>query len=156
MEGVIVSLHIAPAARAPMRALPTAHLVPGRGIEGDRFFVLHEGQSSGNRETADITFIEEEAIDALRKANPEIDPGASARRNIVVRGCALRLFVGRLFSIGDVTLRGLAPHTGTCDSPGPSQQRACAGVGTGELRAQILTEGTIYVGDRFQANEPEQ
>ncbi len=35
MEGVIVSLHISPRAHAPMKALLTAHLVPGRGIEGD-------------------------------------------------------------------------------------------------------------------------
>ncbi len=152
MEGAIVSLRIAPTAHAPMRGLSTAHLVPGRGIEGDRFYVMHEKQSSQGRETCDVTLVEEEAIDALRKANPKLDAGASARRNIVVRGCALRQLVGRTFCIGEVTLCGLAPHAASCDSSERSQQTACAAVQPGELRAQILTEGIIRVGDHLQTN----
>ena len=152
MEGVIVSLYIAPAARAPMRALPTAHLVPGRGIEGDRFYALHEKQSSQDRETCDVTLVEEEVIETLRKIHPEIDAGASARRNIVVRGCALHQLVGRTFCIGDATLYGLVPHAASCDSSERSQRSACAVVQPAELRAQILTEGIIRVGDRLQAN----
>lgn len=156
MESIIVSLHIAPTAHAPMRALPTAHLVPGRGIEGDRFYAMHETQSSHDRETCEVTLVEEEAIDALQKANPAIDAGASARRNIVVRGCTLRQLVGRTFCIGGVTLYGLAPHAGSCDSSERSQQTACAGVHPAELRAQILTEGIIRTGDRLQTNWSEQ
>ncbi|MBV9230128.1 MAG: sulfurase [Chloroflexi bacterium] len=152
MEGIIVSLHIAPKAHAPMRVLPTAHLVPGRGIEGDRFYAMHETQNSGGRETCDVTLVEEEAIEALRKAKPDIDPGASARRNIVVRGCALRQLVGHTFRIGGVTLCGLVPHADSCDSSERSQQTACAAVQPGELRAQILTEGIIRVGDCLEAN----
>ncbi len=152
MEGMIVSLYIAPTAHAPMKALPTAHLVPGRGIEGDRFYVMHEKQSSQGRETCDVTLVEEETIDALRKANPGLDAGASARRNIVVRGCTLRQLVGRTFCIGEVTLCGLAPHAASCASSERSQQTACASVSSGELRAQILTEGIIRVGDHLQAS----
>jgi hypothetical protein len=70
----------------------------------------------------------------------------------VVRGCTLRQLIGQTFCIGEVTLCGLAPHADSCDSPERSQQRACAGVQSGELRAQILTEGIIHVGDRLQAN----
>jgi hypothetical protein len=40
MEGMIVALYIAPRAHAPMNEVTTAHLVQGRGIEGDRFFDL--------------------------------------------------------------------------------------------------------------------
>lgn len=151
MEGIIVSLHIAPTARAPMQALSTAHLVPGRGIEGDRFYTLHEQQSSSDRATCDVTLVAEEAIDPLRKANPQLDLGASARRNIVVRGYALHQLVGRTFRIGEVTLRGLAPHSDNCGSPQPSQQTACAAVQPAELRANILTEGIIHVGSRLRS-----
>jgi MOSC domain-containing protein YiiM len=152
MEGEIVSMYIATAARAPMEALSIAHLVPGRGIEGDRFYVLHEKQSSKDRETCDVTLVEEEAINALREVNSELDAGASARRNIVVRGCALHQLVGHTFRIGEVTLCGLAPHAAGCDSSERSQQTACAAVQPKELRAQILTEGIIRVGDRLLAN----
>ncbi len=40
MEGFIVSIHIASAPGAPMTAITSAHVVPGRGIEGDRFYAL--------------------------------------------------------------------------------------------------------------------
>lgn len=156
MEGVIVSLYIAPAAHAPMRALPAAHLVPGRGIEGDRFYVLHERQSGPDGETAEVTLVEEEALDTLRKAHSEIDPGASARRNIVVRGCSLRQLEGHTFCIGEVTLRSLAPHADSCHSPVRPQQTACAGIRPAELRTQILTEGIIRVGDRLQTRPAEK
>jgi hypothetical protein len=38
MSGIVVSLHIAPEVHAPMIFLPVAHLVPGKGIEGDRYY----------------------------------------------------------------------------------------------------------------------
>lgn len=50
MEGVVVSLHIARAAGAPMLTLASAHLVLGRGIEGDRFYMVRETQSEGSNE----------------------------------------------------------------------------------------------------------
>ena len=39
MVGFVVSLYIAPSAHAPMNLVTTAHLVPVRGIEGDRFYL---------------------------------------------------------------------------------------------------------------------
>ena len=50
MDGCVVGLYIARAAGAPMLALTTAHLVPGRGIVGDRSYTrrsgaVHDGQS---------------------------------------------------------------------------------------------------------------
>ena len=68
MDGCVVALYIARAAGAPMLALPTAHVVPGRGIVGDRFYArrgsdAHAGQS-------DVTLVEQEALDSLVGTGP--------------------------------------------------------------------------------------
>jgi hypothetical protein len=114
MDGCVVALYIARAAGAPMLALTTAHLVPGRGIVGDRFYTrrsgaVHDGQS-------DVTLVEQEALDLLADTGASGESTASARRNIVIRGFPLHQLVGRRFSLGSVTLYGLAPHL-TCALP---------------------------------------
>jgi MOSC domain-containing protein YiiM len=148
MDGCVVALYIARAASAPMQALTTAHLVPGRGIVGDRFYTrrssaVHDGQS-------DVTLVEQEALDLLVETAASGEPGASARRNIVIRGYALHQLVGQRFCLGSVTLYGLAPHL-TCASPQTTQQDACAALTGTTLWAQVLTEGDITLGDQLRA-----
>ena len=53
--------------------------------------------------------MEQEGIETFMKAEVIEETGFSARRNIVVRGCSLYLFVGRRFCIVGVTLQGLLP-----------------------------------------------
>jgi hypothetical protein len=48
LEGCVAALYIARAAGAPMLALTTAHLVPGRGIAGDRFYAHRSGEAHAN------------------------------------------------------------------------------------------------------------
>jgi MOSC domain-containing protein YiiM len=154
MDGRVVALYIARAAGAPMLALPTAHLVPARGIVGDRFYArrgndAHAGQS-------DVTLVEQEALDTRVETGTARDAGSSARRNIVIRGYPLHQLVGQRFRLGNVTLYGLAPHL-TCASPQTTQQDACAALTGTTLWAQILTEGDITLGDRLCAlDEVEQ
>jgi MOSC domain-containing protein YiiM len=92
--------------------------------------------------------IEIEAIEALKvELGVELDPG-SIRRNIVTSGIPLNHLVGREFQIGEVKARGiklcepcshLARLTHSAVLPGL--------VHRGGLRAQILTDGTIRVGE---------
>jgi MOSC domain-containing protein YiiM len=97
----------------------------------------------------------------MQRQEPPIDPGASARRNIVVRNCDLSHLVGRTFCIGEVTLRGLARRERE-DSPAESLEQAtphecttpagyCLVLPRPDLRAMVLTGGTISVGDRIEA-----
>ena len=39
MSGIVLSIHIAKHARAPMQSVETAQLVSGKGIVGDRYFL---------------------------------------------------------------------------------------------------------------------
>jgi MOSC domain-containing protein YiiM len=149
MEGIVVSLYIAPAAHAPMNAVTTAHLVPGKGIEGDRFYD-HSGNEDARGDVIyDVTLVEQEAIQSLREVKSPDDPGASARRNVVVQGCSLQELAGRTFRIGGVTLRGLSRHD-SCFSEDMNQADACNMLRSSDLGAQILTEGMISIGDKIQ------
>jgi len=149
MAGHVVALYIAPTAGAPMQALATAHLVPGRGIVGDRFYARRASAPNADTGQSDVTLVEQDALDTLHSLGASEEAGASARRNIVVRGSALQQFVGRRFCIGHVTLCGVAaPHL-TCASPQPAQQDACATLTETTLFAQVLTEGDIAPGDRL-------
>ena len=38
-QGLVVSLHIAPEASVKMVTVPEVRAVPGRGLEGDRYFL---------------------------------------------------------------------------------------------------------------------
>ena len=65
-EGAVVSIHIALEASARMESRSEARAIPGRGLEGDRYFAgrgfYSEKPSYGGRE---VTLIEMEAIEAL-------------------------------------------------------------------------------------------
>ena len=150
MEGRVVSIHIASVAGAPMTAITTAHLVPGRGIEGDRFYASRGMDAASYGTTCDVTFVEQEALEALTGGKPGTDSGDTARRNIVICGGSLQQLIGRTFCIGEVVLRGLAPHE-FCASEDAQQSTSCMALHHADLRAQILTEGIISVGDWIQA-----
>jgi MOSC domain-containing protein YiiM len=96
----------------------------------------------------------------MKQREPSIDPGESARRNIVVGGCELSQLAGRTFRIGTATLRGLVPRKSPDVSledaqQNPPQESAgqaarCLLLPRPDLRAAVLTEGTISVGDRIE------
>jgi MOSC domain-containing protein YiiM len=144
MEGRIVSIHIASTAGGPMTAITTAHLVPGKGIEGDRFYASRGMDVASDGTTCDVTFVEQETLEALKGEEPRTDSGDTARRNIVIHGGSLRQLIGRTFRIREVVLFGLAPHE-FCSSEDTQQATSCMALHHADLRAQILTERTISV-----------
>jgi MOSC domain-containing protein YiiM len=147
VNGTVESIHIASAAKVPMRAVDQVQATPGVGLEGDRY-ALGQGTFFKPQPDVELTLIEAEAIEALRRDyQVELAPG-EARRNVVTRGVALNHLAGREFLIGDVKIRGIR----LCEPCGHLQ--ALTGrplikglIHRGGLRAQILSEGTIRVGD---------
>lgn len=146
LNGKIVALFIAGTPGAPMVSQQEVHLVPGKGIEGDRFYGVHPVSEEISYE---VTLVEQEALEAIWNRQPPSEPGGSARRNIVVQGCSLAALVGNHFRIGEVIFSGLARHD-ACYSQESTQANVCASLGGADLGAQILTEGTIAVGDLIQ------
>ncbi len=157
-QGQVVSVHIAPEAGAPLQVVPEVRAVPGRGLEGDRYFLGRGHYSSrpsfGGRE---VTLIETETLEALEHgvldaAGERLGikiTAADTRRNIATAGVPLNHLVDRTFRVGNVQMRG----TRLCE---PCQyveelvgqpRLMTALVHRGGLRAQILTEGVIRPGD---------
>lgn len=149
-EGSVTALFIAAAADAPMQALTAAHLVPGRGIEGDRYY-NHTGTHSVEGETSfEVTLIEQETIEAIQKEGKEKVEASAPRRNIVTEGFSLNHLVGQEFCIGAVRLRGLALREPCAHLMETNDHRlVVALIHRGGLGAQILTEGVIRPGDRI-------
>jgi MOSC domain-containing protein YiiM len=145
--GIVEFIYVAPGATAPTHPVNAAHAVPGSGLEGDRY-ALRVGTFSKPLPDRELTLIEAEAIEALkREYNFELAPG-DARRNLVTRGVALNHLVGRDFQIGEVKIRGIRLCEPCEHLQGLTGGQIIKGLAhRGGLRAQILTEGTIRVGD---------
>jgi MOSC domain-containing protein YiiM len=146
-QGVVESIHIAGKAQEPTRRVDSAVATPGAGLEGDRY-ALQQGTFSKPEPDYELTLIEAEAIEALKRDyGVEIGPG-DARRNIVTRGVPLNHLVGREFRVGEVKIRGLR----LCEPCSHLETLVAKPVikglrHRGGLRAQVLTAGTIRVGD---------
>jgi MOSC domain-containing protein YiiM len=109
--GRLEHIHIAPAASYEMEELREAKLVPGRGIEGDRYF-KGTGTYSPKPDVREVTLIEMEALDALSKNDPPLQDKpivlspADHRRNLTTRGVPLNHLVGKRFRVGETVLKG--------------------------------------------------
>lgn len=138
-----------------MTPVPAVRAVPGKGLERDRYHDQTGTYSRPGSPDREVTLIEEEAVEALRRDYEVEFAAGDSRRNIVTRGVALNHLVGREFRVGEVTLRGIR----LCEPCGHLEQvtgrplRAGL-VHRGGLRAQILTAGTIRAGDPIEWTEP--
>src|SRR5438132_6286447 len=146
-EGTVVSINIAPRAEAPMESVNEARAIPGKGVEGDRYSV-RQGTFYKPQPDRELTLIEAEAIEAMKR-ELDVDYGLSdSRRNIVTRDVPLNHLVGKDFWIGEVKARGLRLCEPCSHLQKLSNQKVLPGlVHRGGLRAQILSEGTIQIGD---------
>jgi len=145
--GTIDSIYIAPAATAPTLSVNEVLAIPGVGLEGDRY-ALRQGTFFKPEPDFELTLIEAEAIEALKRDyNVELAPG-EARRNLVTRGIALNHLVGRDFQIGEVKVHGIRLCEPCDHLQRLTGRQVIKGLRhRGGLRAQILTQGAIRVGD---------
>ena len=150
--GRVESIHVTDAGSQPMRAVERVRATAGLGLEGDRYARGTGHYSDKPKVDRQVTLIEAEEIEALEAGSGiRLAPGES-RRNVTTRGIRLNGLVGRRFRIGGVECEG----TRLCEpcqyltellgKPvlGPLVHRA-------GLRARILTDGEISVGDEVVA-----
>jgi MOSC domain-containing protein YiiM len=126
--------------------------VAAKGLRGDRYFA-GEGTYSNTPGTGrQITLIEREALEAAaRDYGIALEPGQS-RRNIETTGVALNHLVGKEFMVGKVRLRGMRLNE-PCAHLASLSKRGVVKALThrGGLRADILSDGVIRVGDQIRA-----
>ena len=135
-------MHVEAIFIGPSQALDpvsSVRAIAGHGLEGDRHF-FPGGAASGEA----LTLIEAGALE-------DVDlPAVQSRRQVVVRGGGLNDLVGKRFRVGDVECAGVE----LCEPCRHLQQLTRPGIikdllHRGGLRADILSGGTISVGDRL-------
>lgn len=147
-RNAVVGIYIAPAAEAEMTPVGEVRAVAGRGLEGDRYFLKTGTYSNDPGTGRHVTLVEVEAFEALKRDyGIDLEP-ARGRRNIATRGVPLNHLVGREFEIGGTRLRGMR----LCEPCAHLESLTVGGVKRGMvhrggLRADVLAEGTIRVGD---------
>ena len=131
-----------------MRSVERVRAVPGKGLEGDRYFNARGTYSDRPGPGREVTLIEAEAVEAMERDNEIAIPKGASRRNIITRGTPLNHLVGQEFDVGQVRLLCIRLCEPCSHLEGLTQKGVIAGlVHRGGLRAKVLTEGTIRVGD---------
>ncbi|PYV19405.1 MAG: sulfurase [Acidobacteria bacterium] len=147
-KSAVVGIYIASAAEGEMTPVAKVRAVAGQGLEGDRYFLKTGTYSKDPGTGRHVTLIEVEAFEALKRDyGIELEP-ARGRRNIATRGVPLNHLVGREFEVGGTRLRGMR----LCEPCSHLESLTRDGVKNGlvhrgGLRADVLAEGTIRVGD---------
>jgi MOSC domain-containing protein YiiM len=155
MTGRLVAIYVAPAGGAPMEARDRIDAMAGVGLRDDRYATRTGTFSASGTDPRDVTLIEREAVDAVRAETAGIDVREDeTRRNLVTEGVALNRLVGRTFRVGDVRLRGLRlaePCAYLEQLTGVDGLRD-AFANRGGLRAEVLDDGELRVGDAVEAD----
>ncbi len=144
----MLAIYIAPRRGGDMVACDLVRAVPGRGLEGDRYFARSGTFSEKPGAGREVTLVESEALEAARREHDlDLPPGAS-RRNVVTAGVALNDLVGREFAVGEAVLRGVRLCE-PCDHLDRLTGLPCSRVLVHRcgLRAEVLREGIIRPGD---------
>jgi len=134
----VEAIHLGDEGVPELWPVESVRAVPGKGLEGDRHF--HE---KGANPVQALTLVEAEEVERVG-----LHPGGT-RRQVTVRGVRLNDLVGKRFKVGDVECYGVelcepCLHLQSLTRPGIIDDL----VHRAGINADILTGGTISVGDR--------
>jgi MOSC domain len=149
--GSVEAIWLAGSAGEPGRSVHAAEAIAGKGLAGDRHTIGKGTFPSGPPGSA-LTLIEAEVCQSF---DPPLR-AAEHRRNLVTSGIDLNALVGHEFTIGAVRCRGMR----LCEPCTVVQRYASrpvlrALVHRGGLRADILEDGELRVGDEVRALGPQ-
>lgn len=154
-EPIVAEIYIAEAKCLPMINCESIMAVADRGLIGDRYYNKTGFYSNISGWGAQVTLIQEEAIQAVNSGHNSAFTGAMLRRNLVTKNIPLDRLIGKKFSCGDAVLRGIKPFP-------PCAHLAyligkhevlkyfayCGGIG-----AEVVVGGEIRVRDRIVVYE---
>ncbi|MGH2868665.1 MAG: MOSC domain-containing protein [Solirubrobacteraceae bacterium] len=145
--GSVERIWVAARAGEPAVAVEGVKALAGRGLDGDRH-VTGAGTFPSGVPGSALTLVEAEVCESFA---PALRPDEH-RRNVITRGVALNRLVGHEFTVGSVRCRGAR----LCEPCTVVQGYAARPVlrelvHRGGLRADILEDGVIRVGDAVRA-----
>ena len=137
----VAAIHLGAPRTPELWTVDSVRAVAGKGLEGDRHFHEH-----GARPGQALTLVEAEVVEDVG-----LPPGAT-RRQVTVRGMDLNALVGKRFRVGEVECYGVelcepCAHLEAMTRPGIMKDL----VHRAGINADILTDGTISVGDEIAA-----
>jgi MOSC domain-containing protein YiiM len=134
-HGSLVAIQIGRQAEGRLESVAEVRAIPGKGLEGDRYF-RGEGSFSKNPGGGrQVTLVAFEMLELLQNEHGISLEAAETRRNLVTKGVVLNDLVGRVFQVGTVRMKGvrLAEPCNHLERPrapgGPSRRyprRRCA------------------------------
>ena len=148
-QGVVKGVCLSATEGGVAREVPEAVATAGAGLEGDRYCTF------GASAETQLTLIQIEAVNEFNEAFATDLPATAFRRNVITEGVALNTLEGRIFTVGDVQLRGVelcepcAYLQKFLDIPGLVKQLTHKG----GLRCEILRGGVIRPGDPVGATD---
>jgi MOSC domain-containing protein YiiM len=137
----VEAIHLGTEGVAELRPVESVRALAGKGLEGDRHY-----RERGARPGQALTLVEAEQVEAVGL------PGGATRRQVTTRGVDLNALVGKRFRVGEVECYGVelcepCKHLESMTRPGIIKELTHrAGI-----NADILTDGTIAVGDEVVA-----
>ena len=139
----VVEIAISKKFSGQMEVVSSVETAAGKGLINDRYF------KNNNDKRNQITLIEIENINYYNKISETLISPKNFRRNIITEGVELNKLLGLEFLVGNVKLR-----TYDLCRPCKSLQESFKQTNTirelmkkGGIRCEIVTNGTIYVGD---------
>jgi MOSC domain-containing protein YiiM len=149
MPGIVEQIAITATAHALPEPVERVDVVAGQGPRGDRKFAPKPMQRKGK----DLTLIEAESLEWLHVETGIELSHEQSRRNVLTRGIRLNDLVGRRFRVGEVECQGVVlnepcTHLESLTYPGVLDGLA----NRGGLRANVLSDGTIAVGDEISVS----
>lgn len=155
-DGRVEGIFTTTAASAPMSAHHEIRALAGAGLDGDRY-VLGTGFYSDGQDGRQLTLIEAEDLEQLERVHGVRLSQLECRRNLVTRGIALPDLIGQRFRVGEVVCEGIRAcppcnHLEELTRPGPLRGLARSG----GIRAHVLTDGVIRVGDEVSVMSDER
>ena len=132
--------------KGKMETVNNINVIAGKGIMGDRYF------KENNDKKNQITLIEKENIDYFNKLNNTEIKSVEFRRNIITEEVRLNELVGKVFSLGNVKLKGIDSCRPCKNLQETLKQKNLIKefLRKGGQRCEIIKDGKISVGDEIK------
>lgn len=147
--GRLVAIYTSTEGGAPMDVHDELRAIAGFGLAGDRYATKTGEYSDREGRGREVTLIAREGIAAANGQGVSIGEHET-RRNLVTEGVDLDSLVGKTFTVGDALLVGVRDCPPCSYLEGMTRPGVKVALeGRGGLRADILRDGTLHVGDEI-------